>query len=173
MIGIFCIFGASAMATVIYNFFLVNFDCTESVTCPTRDVRRWKFCDFIPQLFCRSGFPVAGTRHKCLWKKNMLWLYPYFEFRSSTGCILFEFIYNLVYFPSFKLGLDTSRHYWILFLHFYNFWAPSAQFQVTDITLDWILCLWRFHGLHNSILDTKRRLYYGLSCHWRVSPTKT
>ena len=72
MIGIFCLFGASAMATVIYNFFLINFECTENITCPTRDVRRWKFCDFIPQLFCRSGFPVAGTHQK------------YF---SKTGCL--------------------------------------------------------------------------------------
>ena len=62
MIGIFCIFGASAMATVIYNVVLIRFACTESVTCPTRDLRRWKFCDSIPQLFCRSGLPVAGTK---------------------------------------------------------------------------------------------------------------
>ena len=96
-------------------------------------------------------------------------LCPQFIFRGCFGYVLFEFIHNLVYFPSFKLGLDTARHYWILFLHFHNFWAPSSQFQVTDITFGWLLCLWRFHGLHHSLFDTKRRLYHGFSCHRRVS----
>ena len=105
--------------------------------------------------------------NKCVFHKPKT--VPSSMFRGCFGYVLFEFIHNLVYFPSFKLGLDTSRHYWILFLHFHNFWAPSSQFQATDITFGWLLCLWRIHGLHHSLFDTKRRLYHGFSCHRRVS----
>jgi len=109
MIGIFCIFGASAMATVIYNFILVNFECTENVTCPTRDVRRWKFCDFIPQLFCRSGFPVAGVILAvfCL-SLSVTW----FIFRHSSWAWILQdiigfffciFTISELHLPNFKL----------------------------------------------------------------------
>ena len=101
MIGIFCLFGASAMATVIYNFFLINFECTENITCPTRDVRRWKFCDFIPQLLCRSGFPVAGTHQKYFSKMGGLrlvsWICP--EKQNWFPWWHFDFE-NALFFPS-------------------------------------------------------------------------
>jgi len=109
MIGIFCIFGASAMATVIYTFILINFECTESVTCPTRDVRRWKLCDFIPQLFCRSGFPVTGVVLGvfCL-SLSLTW----FIFRHSSWAWILQdiigyffciFTISELHLPNFKL----------------------------------------------------------------------
>lgn len=109
MIGIFCIFGASAMATVIYTFLVINFECTESITCPTRDVRRWKFCDLIPQLFCRSGFPVAGVILSvfCL-SLSITW----FIFRHSSWAWILQdiigyffciFTISELHLPNFKL----------------------------------------------------------------------
>jgi hypothetical protein len=59
MIGIFCLFGSSAMITVIYNNFLIKLDCTHSIRCPKRHVPSWRCLDCIPHYLCRSGISVA------------------------------------------------------------------------------------------------------------------
>lgn len=59
MIAIFCLFGSSAMITVIYNNILIKMECTHQVRCPQRNVPRWKFFDCIPQYVCRSGVSVT------------------------------------------------------------------------------------------------------------------
>jgi len=143
----------------------------------------WCFCNghrdlqFLPDKFWM--YWEYHMPHPRCSKMEVLWfhsptLLPFWfpRRRSCIRSVLFEFIRDLVYFPSFKLGLDTSRHYWFLFLHFHNFWATSSQFQITDFTLGWFLCLWRIHGLYHSILDTKRRLDHGFSCYRRISSWK-
>ena len=60
MIAIFCLFGSSAMITVIYNNLLIKMDCTHRIRCPKRHVPSWRCLDCIPHYLCRSGISVAG-----------------------------------------------------------------------------------------------------------------
>ena len=63
MIGVFCLGGAMSMSHVIYYAMVSKIKCARTIKCPTREVVEWRYCDIIPDIFCRAGLPVARELH--------------------------------------------------------------------------------------------------------------
>ena len=146
MIAIFCIFGASAMITVIYNNILIKLQCTESVTCPVRDVAKWKLCDCIPHYLCRSGLSVSGifSLFNCLFKTACLKLLVWnclFETACQNACLKYQLKITLVVILIICCFGFTIT--WFIFRHETWAWVLQGKVRLHFLRVNRNIATWR------------------------------
>ena len=125
MIAIFCLFGSSAMITVIYNNLLIKMDCTHRIRCPKRHVPSWRCLDCIPHYLCRSGISVAGKHPHPHSDWYGIPTNHFFSFNFDPW--MFWIFIDLVHFSTWTVGLVLAGCDWLLFLYFHCQWAAFAE----------------------------------------------